>query len=63
MGDTGLFWDEKVEARFDAYVNGLANHLGHADRNTPFIDYCIGLLIPGERKRQLLNNPWQRPPG
>jgi DDE superfamily endonuclease len=38
------------EARFAAYVDGLAEVLGHADRVEPFRDYCMGLLLPGERK-------------
>ena len=38
------------EARFAAYVDGLAGVLGHADRAGPLMDYCTGLLLPGERK-------------
>ncbi|HYA80444.1 MAG TPA: IS701 family transposase, partial [Methylocystis sp.] len=38
------------EARFAAYVGGLADVLGHADRASPLMDYCTGLLMPGERK-------------
>ena len=38
------------EARFAAYVGGLAGVLGHADRAAPLKDYCTGLLLPGERK-------------
>jgi SRSO17 transposase len=38
------------EARFAAYVEGLAGVLGHADRKSPLRDYCIGLILPGERK-------------
>ena len=38
------------EARFAAYVESLASVLGHADREGPLKDYCIGLLMPGERK-------------
>jgi SRSO17 transposase len=38
------------EARFDAYVDGLASVIGHADREGPLRDYCTGLLLPGERK-------------
>ena len=47
---TGVIWDDGVEARFDAYVGELASRLCHADRVGPFTDYCIGLLLPGERK-------------
>lgn len=38
------------EKRFAAYMDGLANAAGHADRHTPLRNYCIGLLLPGERK-------------
>jgi SRSO17 transposase len=38
------------EARFAAYVEGLAGVLGHADRKGPLRDYCTGLILPGERK-------------
>jgi SRSO17 transposase len=39
-----------AEARFAAYVEGLAGVLGHADRIGPLRDYCTGLILPGERK-------------
>ena len=38
------------EARFAAYVAGLASVIGHADRAGPLRDYCTGLMLPGERK-------------
>jgi SRSO17 transposase len=38
------------EARFAAYVDGLASVIGHADREGPLRDYCTGLVLPGERK-------------
>ncbi|MGY4497940.1 SRSO17 transposase [Bradyrhizobium sp. GM24.11] len=38
------------ETRFAAYVEGLASVLGHADRAAPFRDYCLGLVMPGDRK-------------
>ena len=38
------------EKRFAAYMEGLANAAGHADRRTPLKNYCTGLLLPGERK-------------
>src|SRR5471030_3532396 len=38
------------EKRFAAYIEGLANAAGHADRHTPLKNYCTGLLLPGERK-------------
>jgi len=42
--------EEETEARFAAYVAGLAGVLGHADRIGPLRDYCTGLILPGERK-------------
>ena len=38
------------EARFAAYIEGLASVIGHADRVAPLQAYCIGLLLPCERK-------------
>ena len=38
------------EKRFAAYMDGLANAAGHADRHTPLKNYCKGLLLQGERK-------------
>jgi SRSO17 transposase len=38
------------ESRFLAYVQRLAEALGHADRAGPLRAYCTGLLLPGERK-------------
>ena len=38
------------EKRFAAYMDGLANAAGHADRHAPLKSYCTGLLLPGERK-------------
>jgi SRSO17 transposase len=38
------------EKRFAAYLQGLANAAGHADRQTPLKNYCTGLRLPGERK-------------
>ncbi len=38
------------ELRFAAYIEGLAEAAGHADRHTPLKNYCTGLLLPGERK-------------
>src|SRR5437588_2371663 len=42
--------EEGSEARFAAYVEGLASVVGHADRTGPLRDYCVGLMLPGERK-------------
>src|SRR6266481_3842545 len=38
------------ELRFAAYVEGLVEVIGHADRAVPLQDYCLGLLMPGDRK-------------
>ena len=38
------------ELRFAAYIEGLAEAAGHADRHAPLKNYCNGLLLPGERK-------------
>ena len=38
------------EQRFAAYIEGLAEAAGHADREIPLKNYCTGLLLPGERK-------------
>ena len=35
---------------FASYVEGLAGVIGHADRINPLRDYCIGLMMPCERK-------------
>ena len=41
---------EDRQERFGAYVETLAEVIGHADRAAPLRDYCLGLLLPGERK-------------
>ena len=41
---------EDRQRRFTAYVEALAEVIGHADRAEPLRDYCRGLLLPGERK-------------
>src|SRR5215207_4870507 len=41
---------EERQERFAAYVDALAEVMGHADRAEPLRDYCLGLLLPGERK-------------
>jgi SRSO17 transposase len=38
------------ESRFAAYVEWLSSALGHADRKAPLKAYCMGLILPGERK-------------
>jgi SRSO17 transposase len=42
--------EDGSEGRFAGYVEGLASVLGHADRARPLRDYCVGLVMPGERK-------------
>jgi SRSO17 transposase len=39
-----------IEVRFHAYAQRLSTALGHADRVEPFQAYCMGLLLPVERK-------------
>jgi SRSO17 transposase len=41
---------EDRQERFGSYVEALAEVIGHADRAEPLRDYCLGLLLPGERK-------------
>jgi len=38
------------ESRFAAFVERLAEALGHADRIAPMKAYCTGLMLPGDRK-------------
>jgi SRSO17 transposase len=37
-------------SRFAAYVEGLVSVIGHQDRAQPLRDYCVGLMMPCERK-------------
>src|SRR6267378_2227573 len=46
----GLPRSNDGEARFLAYVEGLTSVIGHADRAKPLRDYCMGLMMPCERK-------------
>src|ERR1700682_5209067 len=48
--DMNLRSEGDADARFSAYVEGLASVVGHADRIGPLRDYCTGLILPGERK-------------
>jgi SRSO17 transposase len=41
---------QSIESRLASYVEGLGNVIGHAARIQPLQDYCVGLLMPGERK-------------
>ena len=47
MGRRGT---QEIENRFERFVDGLASEIGHADRVGPLHDYCLGLVMPGERK-------------
>src|SRR5205823_13398628 len=38
------------ESRLAAFIEGLASVIGHAARVEPLRDYCMGLLMSGERK-------------
>src|ERR1700691_4196820 len=46
----GLHRAKDIELRFTRYVEGLVSVIGHADRAGPLRDYCLGLVMPGERK-------------
>ena len=46
----GLPRSNDGEARFSAYVEGLTSVIGHAGRAKPLRDYCLGLMMPCERK-------------
>jgi SRSO17 transposase len=41
---------DATESRFASYVEGLVSVIGHMDRNVPLRDYCVGLMLPCERK-------------
>ena len=41
---------DDIKSRFAAFVDGIVSVIGHADRAGPLRDYCIGLMMPGERK-------------
>ena len=41
---------EAIESRFVSYVEGLTSVIGRADRARPLRDYCMGLMMPCERK-------------
>jgi SRSO17 transposase len=46
----GLHKSEGIESRFSKYVEGIVSVIGHADRARPLWDYCVGLVLPCERK-------------
>src|SRR4030088_2448756 len=46
----GLPRSNDSASRFSAYVEGLTSVIGHAGRAKPLRDYCLGLMMPCERK-------------
>ena len=38
------------ESRFESYVKDLCRAVRHADRAAPLRQYCLGLMLPGDRK-------------
>jgi SRSO17 transposase len=38
------------ESRFRRFVERLAEAVGHVDREEPLRAYCMGLMLPGDRK-------------
>ena len=46
----GLPKAEGSGSRFAKYVEGIVSVIGHADRARPLRDYCVGLVMPCERK-------------
>jgi len=38
------------ESRFEEFVERLRAAVGHADRDEPLRAYCMGLMLPGDRK-------------
>src|SRR6202008_863511 len=46
----GLRTADDGESRFAGYVEGLVSVIGLTDRAGPLRDYCIGLMMPCERK-------------
>jgi SRSO17 transposase len=45
-----MFDDPQVGERFESYLDGLTEHLGHVKRIDPFRLYCLGLLVTPGRK-------------
>jgi SRSO17 transposase len=52
MGGVGMDLGSTAssESRFSTYVEGLVSVIGHSDQAGPLRDYCVGLLMPGDRK-------------
>ena len=45
-----LHCPDERQTRFAGFVAEIARVVGHADRVGPLTDYCIGLMLPGDRK-------------
>src|SRR5258705_2005886 len=45
-----LYDAKDIDSRYSRYVEVLVSVMGHADRAGPLQDYCLGLVMPGERK-------------
>ena len=43
-------WNQESEAAFSTYVDHLIKVIGHADQANLLRDYCLGLLMPLERR-------------
>jgi SRSO17 transposase len=50
MAGTMEPWAQSSEPRFAEYVDALTSVIGREDRAGPHKDYCVGPLMPGERK-------------
>jgi SRSO17 transposase len=48
--EMGVAEAEGSASRFAEYVEGIVSVIGHADRARPLWDYCVGLVMPCERK-------------
>src|SRR6201989_1760905 len=48
--EMGLPKSGEAGSRFSAYVEGLTSVIGHVDRAKPLRDYCLGLMMPCDRK-------------
>jgi SRSO17 transposase len=49
-GWDGLAETKDIESRFARYGEGLVSVIECADRARPLHDYCLGLVMPAERK-------------
>ena len=48
------------QERFASYLEALAEAIGHADLADPLHDYCLELLLPGERRSDCGGNGIER---